>query len=101
MIGNLDAFKHFLLDWNIWKRAEFHVQTLLYKSLAQLVSINEYARFNIKQMRRIDTMRTMLMTLEEDNFPTELTKHIIDLISNVMHKCGKLSDFEVFFSQNQ
>ena len=85
VIRNMDAFSAILLDWKVWKYAPNRIKLLLMRSLADLVSSCEQAPFNAWYLRQAGARTTLLLLLEEPNFPYQLASHVISTIAYLMN----------------
>lgn len=85
VIHNMDAFSALLLDWKVWKSAPNKIKLLLFRSLADIVSTSEHAAFNAWYMRQAGARTTLLLLLEDEQFPYQLAQYVITTIAYLMN----------------
>lgn len=84
VVSNFPAFQHLLLDWQIWRRASFGVQQILFKTLAELVSSHEHSKFHVQQLRQAKALEQFFHIFKEYDVPLSLGPYFITIIRSLM-----------------
>eukprot|EP01114_Cavostelium_apophysatum_P014246 TRINITY_DN3646_c0_g1_i2.p1 TRINITY_DN3646_c0_g1~~TRINITY_DN3646_c0_g1_i2.p1 ORF type:complete len:2996 (+),score=922.89 TRINITY_DN3646_c0_g1_i2:247-9234(+) len=99
VISNLLAFKNFLLDWKIWSRAQITIQKLLFESLAEAVSSNSMAAFNIKRFREAGVLE-LTFELFRDNtaMSPDLGTYLISIVKSILADPPSTADIQIILN---
>lgn len=95
VISNIYAFQALLLDWKVWEQSDLQIKKILYESLADLVSVHQHAKFNIKRFRECGVMKILLNMFQEYNLPYQLNSYFITILKSIVNDPPNQSDLKV------
>ena len=83
--SNLMAFKYWILDWQIWYRAPYAIQKLVFQSIADVVGTTENANFNIKRLEEAGLVQAAFDMFKDKDylFPEKLGLPLISVLQVV------------------
>jgi beige protein homolog 1 len=87
VIANTLAFRHLIMDYEIWRNTAIDVQRQYFSRLCQLLVHNHQASFNVWRLRKMHWLPRMLFVLKDD----ELHPALLELVMNTITMFLKLS----------
>eukprot|EP01133_Synstelium_polycarpum_P015258 gene15258-18064_t len=87
VVTDVNALRHFLLEWDVWRRAPLSEQKRLFESLEKLVSaLHAQHDFNIAKFRSAGAFETILKICREDDVPLEIVPLLMAILRSISHR---------------
>lgn len=90
IISNVQAFKHFVIDYTTWILWKPYLKTYMFERLQYLFLGNPYYRFNGTIIHRLNVLSCLITVLKSKDADSELYPSIITFIGNIL-----LSDLQI------
>ena len=83
-MANPSAFKYILLNCDLWTTS-LDMQQTLFQRIKNLISArNEHHKFNLRRMREVNVITSLLGVICDTNAPLEILPPISEIITNIM-----------------
>lgn len=74
-IANLEAFKHFFMDYSLWRYSSIHCKKRIFQGLINAITLNPLKQVNITALRQLRII-PYLMSLLSDRFELSVRYHL-------------------------